>query len=305
MALLSEVSIREKMGRGELVVGGDDSQAVGAAYQFRPYIVVPGGGRKRIHLVIPGTAPPALLGSAAVEHGYVVEPRSLVWVRMLETVKLPQDVCAVWWQTNRLSRKGLMLVNMSLVEPGYEGPLACLFVNFGDRPIRISPAQTVARLVFHQLDKPAVSEPGAIETLKYDDDLAEVAVGGSSSFLSLNDYRVEFQEARREAEQELIRGREAALATLQKTIEEKTAEAVEKIKDPRNAWRSFAVAAFGFALLLAVLKFVPWIEGLWPQRFEGVVDASVASALQQADLVERIIQLETELERLRDAEQGQ
>lgn len=158
---------------------------------------------------------------AFVQHAYVVEPRSLVWVRMLETAKLPANICSFWWQANTLSRKGLMLVNMSLVEPGYEGPLACLFVNFGDRPIRISPAQTVARLVFHELDKEAEKpsqEPVSI--LKHDDTLADVAVGGSSSFLSLNDYRVEFQEARREAEQALRQEHEKALATLQTTLAE-------------------------------------------------------------------------------------
>lgn len=302
MALLSEATIKAYMDRDLLVLGGDKAEAVGAAYRFHPHVVIPGGGHKKIYLLNPGPRPPSLPAYAFVQHAYVVEPRSLVWVRMLETVKLPADVCAFWWQTNTLSRKGLMLVNMSLVEPNYEGPLACLFVNFGDRPIRISPAQTVARLVFHQLDDTAVSSPGTFSTLKYDDGLADVAVGGSSSFLSLNDYRMEFQEARREAEQALLQEQEKALATLQKTIADKTDEAIDKIKNPLNAWKSFAVAGFGFALLLLALRFVPWLQGVWPYQVETTVSRSIVEASDDSELAQRIRQIEAELQRLREAE---
>ena len=38
-----------------------------------------------------------------------------------------------------------MLVNMSMVDAGYEGSLACLFVNFGRQPLDIDPGMTVAR----------------------------------------------------------------------------------------------------------------------------------------------------------------
>lgn len=292
MTVLSEHTIRSHMANDLLVLNGDQSQASGAGYQFRPQLVIPGGGHEQIHLSESTIATPlGLPTDVSVRQCYVVGPRSLVWVRMLETVKLPNDVCAFWWQTNSLSRRGLMLVNMSMVDPGYEGPLACLFVNFGNREVRLSAGMTMARLVFHQLDKVATPYSKSVLSSGYDDDLANVALAGSSSFLSLDDYRVEFQAARGDA-----------VEAFESLIEKKTEDAIDRVKDPINAWKSLGVAAFGFALLLLALKFVPWIEGLWPQRFEDTVESSVEIALQKSDLMERIVRLEAELRNLQNAD---
>ena len=295
MTVLSEHSIRKHMEQGLLVLNGDAAQATGAGYRFRPQLVIPGGGAEHIYLeeALPEEEAPGDRAGRpediSVRQSYVVGPRSLVWVRMLETVKLPNDVCAFWWQTNSLSRKGLMLVNMSMVDPGYEGPLACLFVNFGRSEVRLSAGMTMARLVFHQVDADAEPYPVSFRTQEYDNGLADDALAGSSSFLSLDDYRVEFQSARREA-----------LRDFQDSIETATEAAIDKVKSPLNAVKSIGVAAFGFVLLLTALKFVPWLEGLWPQRFEDTVQSSVETALQNSDLVERIMKLEAQLQDTQD-----
>jgi deoxycytidine triphosphate deaminase len=61
----------------------------------------------------------------------------MVWIRTRDKVKIPNDMVGFWWQTNTLSRQGLMLVNMSMVEPGYEETLLA-FCEFwqhkGDHP---------------------------------------------------------------------------------------------------------------------------------------------------------------------------
>ena len=286
MTVLSEQTIRKHMVDGLLVLNGDSKQARGAGYDFRPQLVIPGGGADHIYLegaVADEQSRPH--EDVSVRQSYVVGPRSLVWVRMLETVKLPNNVCAFWWQTNSLSRKGLMLVNMSMVAPGYEGPLACLFVNFGSREVRLSAGMTMARLAFHKLDADADPYPLSFDLPTYDNGLADDALAGSSSFLSLDDYRVEFQAARREA-----------LIDFQGAVDRSTQAAVDKVQNPFNAAKSLGVAAFGFVLLLSALKFVPWIEGLWPQRFEDTVQSSVEAALQQSDLVEQIVKLEAQLQ---------
>lgn len=302
MTLLSETTIRRNMARDLLVRGGDPAQARGAAYRFRPQLVVPGGGKTQVRLLLPTDPEPSPAPHDVMAcEGYCIERRSLVWIRMRETVKLPPDICAFWWQTNSFSRKGLMLVNMSLVEPGYEGPLACLFVNFGDGPIRISATDTVARLVFHTLDEPAPPQERSFSLLEYDKALRDDVAGGSSSFLGIDDFRIEFRQARAREEEIL---RDTLASEEQKTrerIKEVQKEVTESIKDPKNMLKTLGYAAAGFLLLLLALEFVPWLENLFPNRLRDDVESSVNSALLESDLMKKVLQLEAELEALRGA----
>ena len=47
-----------------------------------------------------------------------------------------------------LSRQGVLLLNISLVEPGYEGYLTTVLVNFGNKNVVISPTTTIAKVAF-------------------------------------------------------------------------------------------------------------------------------------------------------------
>src|SRR5215471_3774604 len=126
-----------------------DHNIFACSYQFRPGVIVPTGSDD------PESCARNWTGSTRAGDLYVVKPGDLVWVRTIESVSMPPDICAFWWQTSRLSRKGLMLVNMSMVEPGYQGPLACLFMNFGKKPVILDPDTVIAKLVFNRLGAPA------------------------------------------------------------------------------------------------------------------------------------------------------
>jgi deoxycytidine triphosphate deaminase len=142
MSVLSDSEIRRRIGLGELVPGGDLAFATECSYSF-----VPGSaflaGSTDIPLEFPG-----LDGKASV----VVRPGEMIWIRTRDSVAIPNDIVGFWWQTNTLSRKGLMLINMSMVEPGYKGDLACLFGNFGKGDVLISPRTFIAKMVFAELN---------------------------------------------------------------------------------------------------------------------------------------------------------
>ena len=89
-----------------------------------------------------------------------------------------------------------MLINMSMVDPGYEGSLACLFVNFGRQPVDIDPGITVARLVFHRLDGGNVPFGKGAPREEYDRQLRDVALNGPTSFLSFQEFSAAFQTER-------------------------------------------------------------------------------------------------------------
>jgi len=64
---------------------------------------------------------------------FVIEPSETVVLVTKEKLNMPQDLCATYGQLNRLANRGLMILNTSIVEPGYSGPLSCVLVNFSSQ----------------------------------------------------------------------------------------------------------------------------------------------------------------------------
>lgn len=187
MAVLSDSEILEYMDNGHLVLGGEKSRATECSYSFVSGVAfIPGEITGPIQF--PGTN-----GNAEV----TVKPGQMIWIRTRESVKIPRDLVGFWWQTNSLSRKGLMLVNMSMVEPGYEGDLACLFVNFAKSTVVISATTPIAKMIFMPLIG-AVASPftGHTSRQRYDDALRQLAIDQPKSFLQIAELSTELGEAK-------------------------------------------------------------------------------------------------------------
>jgi deoxycytidine triphosphate deaminase len=116
VTVLSDLEIRRCIAAGNLVPGGDTACISECSYSFRP-------GRG---FIAGDDTDPVEFQTAVGPTRLTVHPGKMVWIRTRDKVKFPNDMVGFWWQTNTLSRQGLMLVNMSMVEPGYEGDLACL-----------------------------------------------------------------------------------------------------------------------------------------------------------------------------------
>jgi deoxycytidine triphosphate deaminase len=300
MSVLSEATIRTHLHSGQLILGGDPGRVRGSSYSCRAIKIFPGGLAEDDRPIEIDWSTP---GPAQV---FRVQPRQIIWVRIRETVKLPDNVCAFWWQTNTLSRKGLMLVNMSMVDPGYEGALACLFVNFGREPVDLDSDMTPARLVFHRLDGAATpfgAGPGAPD---YDRTLREVALAGPSSFLSLREFSFAFRQERDavlKEFQEEAKSRTAALtAQMQKDVETHFKDSVDNL--PKFLLKSYAIAFMGFALLVAAISFAPWVKDQLAldldQRVSSAVQGEIGRRLQPISLVDadRAAALEQRIEEL-------
>lgn len=192
--MLSDATIREQMGGGRLVKGGDVARAVHCSYEFLPAKIYPGGLTENdAAFVVDWT------DGAIGNRRFLVQPGAMVWIRVREQVCLPDDVCGLWLQTNTLSRKGLLLINTSLVEPGYEGPLSCHFVNFGKAPVEIYPETALAKLLFLKLDRGA-AQPFNKVLDHYDEMIAGLAAHSSKSFLQVTEMASRLETARKAAE---------------------------------------------------------------------------------------------------------
>src|SRR4051794_37267725 len=87
-------------------------------------------------------------GSSNATKCFVLEPSDTMIIVTREILNMPGDLCAMYGQLNRLANRGLMILNTSVVEPGYSGPLSCVLVNFSSQRLALVPGESIAKLNF-------------------------------------------------------------------------------------------------------------------------------------------------------------
>ena len=74
-------------------------------------------------------------------------PQSMFWelgpsetliVMTEEIVSIPSDLVASYTPLHRLGKRGVMLLNPAVVEPGYQGRLSCYLVNFSSESVPLA-----------------------------------------------------------------------------------------------------------------------------------------------------------------------
>jgi deoxycytidine triphosphate deaminase len=285
MSFLSDGDLRAAIRRGEIFPGGDELKAVHCSYEFTPGKIFPGADDDG-QAVVDWTAGP---NADAV---FLIRPGALVWIRMKESVAMPPDKCGVWHQTNRLSRQGVMLVNMSsLVDPGYRGPVSGTFVNFGREAVPIRPGDPLAKLAIAELSSPAV-EPFTANPesdAKYDGDIHNFAIRGPATFLDLEALDRRLDEEKNAGIKALNEQRTDAV----KALNDERAAAVKALSDDRERfgreirtekpWAALTFAGLGFVVLLAATSFIPWVQS----RISPNVDDHIEAVVQR-ELANRI-----------------
>lgn len=252
MTVLSDTAIRDRMRVGDLVPDGNPDWAEECSYSFRP-------GRA----FIAGEMGSSIEFQSALAMDIVIEPGKMVWVRTSDRVKLPNNMVGFWWQTNTLSRKGLMLVNMSMVEPGYEGDLACLFVNFGNSKVIINADTVIAKIMF-VLISGDVEHPFTRHSTSanYDATLRELAVNQPGSFLQIGDLAASLGRQRDDtlAELKLIGADLKAAAEREFTAAKADALANFNRDASTGTFKTFGWAAAALAILALASAGGGWLK---------------------------------------------
>jgi dCTP deaminase len=278
MTILSDVEIRKRIRLGELIPGGDESRIRSCHYEVSPGKIIRTGEVGNREQIVDWTHPQA--NQSEIE---TVQPGAMVWVRTRERVKMPNDVCAFWWQTNTLSRQGLMLVNASMVDPGYEGLLACLFVNFGKLPVRINPDTRVAKLIFARLDQPTAQpyqNTGADEGT-YDRRIREFALNAPQTFLGVHELSATLASERASAlgaitdEGKMVK--EQAVQEIKAAVREAREEEVKLFQQNMQSGvvKSFGWAAVGLVLLVFVTSLLPRAQAFLQPDLRALVHGVV------------------------------
>jgi deoxycytidine triphosphate deaminase len=268
MAVLSDAEIQRLIKDERLISDADLQRASECSYSFVAGVAFhPGSDSPRIEF--PGEA--------------IVKPGEMIWIRTRERVKMPNSLVGFWWQTNSLSRKGLMLVNMSMVEPGYEGDLACLFVNFGKNSIPINNDTIVAKMVFSDIRGATLSPfTGRSSREEYDARLRELAINQPPSFLQVGELAANMAAARLEA---IAAIKDAAIASTMDAKKEIGVERVQALADfksdiPKAVWQSAVWAVAALALLTAASLGADQIKGKLFPDIKKVAHTEAEQALR-------------------------
>lgn len=294
MAVLSDKTIKERINNKELVPNGNVDNATHCSYEFTAALMLRGGSNQTERIVEPGV---------------VIEPAQLVWIRARDEISIPADMVGLWIQTQTLARQGLLLLNITLIEPGYEGPLSAVLVNFGNKKVIIRPDTKIAKVVFLTLDSEAdeLVEKGNSNT--YDAKLLDMAANAPTSFLQLETFLPNIEERAKarlmamDKEIELNVGNivNEARFNLEKELGEKMKRSF--IRGHIGLFGSFIVVLGAF--MFVITTFLPRLAA----EYSGVEElARKASIVQQAETITglntRLNTLAIEIESLKKQMQG-
>ena len=82
----------------------------------------------------------------------IIPPNSFVLARTIEYFKIPSDILVICLGKSTYARCGI-IVNVTPLEPGWEGHVTLEFSNTSNLPAKIYAGEGVAQMIFHQSDE--------------------------------------------------------------------------------------------------------------------------------------------------------
>jgi hypothetical protein len=105
-----------------------------------------------------------------------------------EEFRLPRDVTAVAALRTTWAHKGIFALNVGVVDPGWEGPVATALVNFSTKDFRVRIGDPFMRLMFfeHGIAAPAIQPRNPVNRDSYVEQVKKNSKGFSGSFLRMD-----------------------------------------------------------------------------------------------------------------------
>lgn len=86
-----------------------------------------------------------------VNDRYELKPNELVIFQTREKISMPLNLSASYAALDSIAKQGVLLINASMVEPGYEGYLSGVLLNFSSRSFFISPNMEIVKISFSEV----------------------------------------------------------------------------------------------------------------------------------------------------------
>lgn len=122
-----------------------------------------------------------------VGSSYTLKPRGVVWVVSREEFHLPLYITALATVRTTWAHKGVFALNVGVVDPGWQGPVATALVNFSTDDFEVKVGEGFMRLVFtkHTAAVPS-TPPQPIPLAQYITEIKAKSIIFADSFLNMN-----------------------------------------------------------------------------------------------------------------------
>jgi deoxycytidine triphosphate deaminase len=87
---------------------------------------------------------------ASESSDYTLPPGGTVRVVSKELLKLPNDITGHALLKNELCRKGVLAINIGVIDPSFQGPLSSILINFGRGDFMVKQGDPFLRISFHR-----------------------------------------------------------------------------------------------------------------------------------------------------------
>jgi deoxycytidine triphosphate deaminase len=139
-----------------------------------------------------------------------LDPQGVALVVSQEKLTLPMDICGHAIVKTSLCREGVLAINIGILDPGWQGPISSILMNFGKTTYRLKKNEPFLRLTFHEMKPPKSPDAAVIKDRQVYTDEVKRQFGRrlSASFM-------DFERATEKVSQKYIQGlRDAALKYL-------------------------------------------------------------------------------------------
>lgn len=121
-------------------------------------------------------------GEVVTKDCHVLPPRGVAWVVSAETFKLPDRVTGVATLRTTWTHRGVLALNVGIVDPNWSGSLATALVNLSNTPFTITKGDQFFRVVFHP-HRPTGALPTGVPRTTYLSTIAEKSQLFARTFL--------------------------------------------------------------------------------------------------------------------------
>lgn len=136
--ILGKSSIKELINKKKLIINHDNNYVKNCSYKIRI-------GK----LISPETGE---IIDFQTNQTFCLEPSELILFQSIEKVKLPYNITASYSALYSVASEGILLINSSMIEPGYSGLLSGILLNFSSKKFIITKGSEIAKLNFYKTD---------------------------------------------------------------------------------------------------------------------------------------------------------
>lgn len=208
--MLSNIEIRQQVQNSHLISDFNEGSLKHCSYKLRlGKLIQPGSsflfdntGRQNLNWVQRGVAwlsnkiLPRQFEREVAEfrlsnNTYELKPNELIFFQTKEKIRLPMNIAASYSALDSIAKQGLLLINASIVEPGYKGFLSGVLLNFSSKSFMLKPEMEIVKINFMKIDAEVEAKLTENSGDKYTEDLQKKALLYDKTFLNIERLRDE------------------------------------------------------------------------------------------------------------------